>query len=175
MSAVRRRVRFAALLAVCVVCPVWFVSSGSPAAAHTDLVSSDPAGGSRLARAPEVVTLVFTDDLHDWGTAVAVTAPGGVDVTDGPPATDGAVVTQAVTADAPAGAWTVAYRVVGEDGHPVEGTVGFDVVTAAGDAAVPVALVGDVEEPPGPSRALLAALTGLALVIGAAMLLRRRP
>jgi hypothetical protein len=43
---------------------------------------------------------------------------------------DGAVVVQNVARTLPAGAYTIAYRVVSTDGHPVQGEIPFTVVAA---------------------------------------------
>lgn len=124
----------------------------APAWAHDTLISSDPADGAQMDEAPEEIELTFSGDLQDVGTAVQVTDSSGADVTDGDPVLNGPTVAQAVTPPGePAGGtdggteetYTVVWRVVSSDGHPIEGTFTYDVGQGAGatdDAsAVPAA------------------------------------
>ena len=70
--------------------------------------------------------------------AVAVSDAGRQVFDLGAPAVDGKTVTIPWPAQATAGAFTVAYRVVSQDGHPIEGAIGL---TIEGDAASPTASV----------------------------------
>ncbi|MBB3043801.1 copper resistance protein CopC [Nocardioides sp. LMS-CY] len=101
------------------------VLPAAPAAAHAALVSSSPAQGDRLRVLPAEVTFEFNQDMSA-PAYVIVTAPDGSSVTDGDPEVDGAVVRQAVS-EGPEGTYTMAYRVVSEDGHPVTGEIAFTV------------------------------------------------
>jgi methionine-rich copper-binding protein CopC len=97
--------------------------SAVPAAAHDQLLSTDPADGSTLDAAPTAVTLVFSEDVLDISTTVVVTGPAGdmpVQV-----AVDGSTVTATLTGDQPDGAYTVTWRIVSSDGHPVQGAFGY--------------------------------------------------
>jgi len=106
----------------------------APASAHDQLVGTDPADGATLTALPAQITLTFSDAvLPDPGaTAVEVTDPAGAPVADGEATTDGATVTQTLRADAadPNGRYTVAWKVVSSDGHPVSGTFAFTVAGA---------------------------------------------
>lgn len=101
------------------------VLPAAPAAAHAALLSSSPAQGDRLRVLPAEVTFEFNQDMSA-PAYVIVTAPDGSSVTDGDPEVDGAVVRQAVS-EGPEGTYTMAYRVVSEDGHPVTGEIAFTV------------------------------------------------
>ncbi|MFZ5872154.1 MAG: copper resistance CopC family protein [Actinomycetota bacterium] len=101
-----------------------------PAAAHTSLRSTSPSEGDRLTAPPAEVTLVFTDQVLEIGTAVAVTGPAGP-VDAGPPVVDGASVTAGLPAGLPGGDYEVAWRVTAADGHPISGTFAFSVAAAA--------------------------------------------
>jgi copper resistance protein C len=107
-----------------------------PAAAHNSLISSDPKDGARLARTPAQVRLVFLSRLDPASTTVAVTRPDGRTARAGAPRFDGARVMVPLM-QGPAGAYAVRYKVVSEDGHPVEGTVRFTVTTPATATATP--------------------------------------
>ncbi|WP_168212115.1 copper resistance CopC family protein [Actinomadura rubteroloni] len=106
------------------------VAFAAPASAHTRLVSSTPADGASVA-APAQVTLTFSDEIRV--AQVVVKDAGGAQVQDGAAARAGTTVTQKLKAAVPPGAYTVAYRVVGADGHPVTAESPSFVV-AGGDA-----------------------------------------
>lgn len=130
-SGARLAAPVAALAAL--VALVLAVLGAGPAAAHNTLVSSDPADGSAPATAPAQVTLTFNEDAVALGTVVEVRAPDGSVVSSGEPVLTGTSVTQAVTGELPAGAYTVLWRVTSADGHPIEGALTF---TAQGPTTV---------------------------------------
>lgn len=101
------------------------VLGAGPAAAHSALVSSDPADGSTLAAAPAHVTLTFNEPAVTLGTVVQVRAADGRVVSAGDPVLTDASVTQDLTGELPAGAYTVLWRVTSADGHPIEGQLTF--------------------------------------------------
>ncbi|WP_459986446.1 copper resistance CopC family protein [Nocardioides sp. AN3] len=106
-----------------------FTMPAPPAAAHTDLVGSDPAADSTLREAPDQVTLRFNEPMEPQLSKVALTTPDQ-DAAE-LPVTAGSEPTTLV-ADIPGegmagGAWKVAYRVTSADGHPVQGTLSFTV------------------------------------------------
>lgn len=101
------------------------------ALAHATLIGSDPAEGAVVTTAPSVVTLTFDDTLEDFEPTVVVTGPDGQTYQSGEATIDGATVSNAVAPLTAAGAYTIAYRVVSDDGHPVEGEVHFQFAGAA--------------------------------------------
>ncbi|MGN8245067.1 copper resistance CopC family protein [Cellulomonas soli] len=98
----------------------------APATAHDQLLSTSPADGEVLTVAPSQLTLEFSADVLDLSTAVVLTPAGGTP-TDLVTSIDGPTVTAALPADLPSGTYTVAWRVVSADGHPIEGTFGYVV------------------------------------------------
>jgi copper resistance protein C len=115
------------------------VSAGlavAPAAAHTDLASSTPADGQVLTDAPDTVSLTFTEPVQAEFAQVAVTDGAGSTVNAGEPTVDGPLVQQpiSVTAD---GTYTVAYRIVSADGHPVSGQLRFAYSGGASASSAP--------------------------------------
>lgn len=113
-----------------------FAGDGS-AAAHTGLQISTPADGEALTRAPEAISLTFTEAVRPQFSQLAVTGPDGASVTTGAAAFDGPAISQPVSIDAD-GAYVLAYRVVGDDGHPVSGQVTFTVtLPETGTGATP--------------------------------------
>jgi methionine-rich copper-binding protein CopC len=99
-----------------------------PASAHAALVGSDPEDGSTLATAPTSITLRFNENIAQRAS-VAVVAPDGtqLDVSD-VVALDRNVTATVAVADQK-GRYSASFRVVSADGHPVTGTVTYDVTS----------------------------------------------
>jgi methionine-rich copper-binding protein CopC len=170
------RLRGGALL-VLVGAVLTLVVGAVPASAHDALVSTDPADGSRVGPTPSAVVLTFDQPAVAMGTQILVTGPTG-QVQTGPARLVDSTVTQAVAGGAPAGAYTVAWRVTSADGHPVSGTFSF-TSTRAGTGTAPTVDASPSAAPatdrPGLPGAATAALVVLALVvIGVVVVLVRR-
>ncbi|GIH25602.1 copper resistance protein [Acrocarpospora phusangensis] len=121
-----------------------------PAYAHTSLLTSDPLRGAQV-EALRKVTLEFTESVRF--PVVIVTGPGGLRYEDGKPQVRGPKVLQDVGPQLPGGAYTIAYRVVSRDGHPVEGEIPFRLTppaTPGGPSAAPVAAAPSAEAEPSP-------------------------
>lgn len=103
------------------------LAASAPAVAHDALVSSDPPDGAVLAVAPTQVVLVFSDAQAEIGAEVVVTGADGQAWSDGVAQVAGTTVTQPLAGAMPNGAYTVTWRSVAGDGHPVTGTLGFTV------------------------------------------------
>jgi copper resistance protein C len=101
-----------------------FCLGGTPALAHASLEGSAPEQGAVFPAAPKSVRLTFSEDLG--GGSLAVTA-AGQSVTAGAARVEGSDLVVDVATGAPSGVWTVAYRVVSADGHPVTGQFAFTV------------------------------------------------
>lgn len=108
----------------------------SPALAHSDLVSSSPAEGQALDAAPAQVELTFNEEISDAGLQVVAQGPQGP-VSLGTPQLAGPKVTVPWPQTAPAGSYTVSYRVVSADGHPIDGSLPFSYGGAAAATAPP--------------------------------------
>ena len=102
------------------------------AAAHDELLSTDPPGGATVDELPEQITLTFSAKVVTelGGNDVQVTDASGAALADGDPVITDNVVTQPLTAGG-TGAISVAWRVVSEDGHPVSGQFSFTVADRA--------------------------------------------
>lgn len=122
------------LLALVVAAFAAVLLGALPAAAHTELASSDPADGAQLDAVPDTITLTFGEDLQ------GPTAKVGVLIGDNNPIqVDAPVSGPTVTIDtksgpladviakSSAGKWAIGYQVVGQDGHPIDGTLTFTV------------------------------------------------
>lgn len=170
------RSRLRQLAAVVGAAVVLSVLVAAPAAAHTSLVGVDPVDGSTVPATPAAVVLTFTDPAVALGTQVVVTGPQGK-VSAGPARLVDRTVRQELLADAPAGRYTVAWRVTSQDGHPITGEFSFTSTGVGGGTATPdPAPSADATAGAGVSAwgwAVLAAVV-LAGVGGAVVLTRRR-
>ncbi len=120
--------------------------AAAPASAHTRLLSSDPADGSSRDDAPTRVSLLFNESIEAGFATVTVVGPDGNPYQTGPVSTSGGEVAVGVSPLGPAGVYQVGYRVVSDDGHPVQGAVSFTLTTPGPGAAPPAA-------PPTPAAA----------------------
>ncbi len=118
----------------------------APALAHTALKSSDPKKNARVEMIGKV-TLEFTESVRF--PAVLVRGADGKRYESGRPEVDGATVTQGVADSVPPGAYTIAWRVVSDDGHPVEGEIPFTVVAPKAPAAAATASASPATGTPG--------------------------
>jgi LPXTG-motif cell wall-anchored protein len=149
------------------------VLSSGPAAAHNQLASSDPADGAALDRTPEAVLLTFTEPAVSLGTEVVVTGPDGA-AADGPPQLVDATVRQPLLEGAPAGTYTVDWRVTSTDGHPIAGRLSFtSAAPGTGTYTGPAQSPAPVETG-SPAWAWLALTAGLLAAAGALAVRRRR-
>jgi len=131
---------------VLVLILVGAVAVGGTASAHTGLSSSDPADGAELTAPPASVTLVFDAPMVNIGATVMITGPDGQQYPTGTPVVDSTDVRTDVPALGPAGQYTVTYRVVSGDGHPVEGQIRFQLDTPLPATSAPA----DIDTQPVP-------------------------
>ena len=103
------------------------------ASAHDELSSSTPEPGATLETVPEAIELAFTNVPATIGSEIQVLDETGEDWAEGDVSITDAVATQALREGAPAGTYTVNWRVVSSDSHPIEGTFEF---TASDGSAV---------------------------------------
>ena len=98
--------------------------------AHTTLISSDPKAESVVRNLPEKVTLTFDQPLMTFGNKnpniVVVKDPMGMLVTTKVSMVNGAILTNVLNPPMLAkGIYSVTFRVVSQDGHPVQGGFTF--------------------------------------------------
>ncbi|MEU4573920.1 copper resistance protein CopC [Nonomuraea sp. ATR24] len=116
----------AALTAI--LAALFVLATAAPAQAHDTLKSSDPAKGATVKSVDEV-TLEFSNKVRM--PFVIVRGPGDAQHQAGDPESDGPVVKQRLKGELPDGKYTIAYRVVSSDGHPIEGEIPFTVKGAS--------------------------------------------
>jgi copper transport protein len=130
------------------------VATASAAAAHAELVTSDPAPGAALPAGapPAAVTLEFTEAVSIPNDAVVLYDAAGDEVGGVGAAEAGGAATR-VRAGLPSlddGAYVVAWRVVSSDSHPITGAFTFTVgEAAAADPSVVAGLRGGADRTVG--------------------------
>ena len=149
----------------------------APAQAHDALESSNPANGSTVSTVPATIELTFDHTPIAINSIIRVEDATGTDQAEGPVQIIDNQVSQAVKPGAPQGKYTVVWRVVSSDGHPIEGTFGF---TAGGPntEAAPAPTAAATSTGSGlPGQLLVVGLVAAAVVVGlvaAGMVIRRR-
>jgi LPXTG-motif cell wall-anchored protein len=113
------------------------------ALAHAELVSSDPAAGTKLTKAPAKVTLIFSEEIDDQGSSFTVTdakkatvGTGKLDLND----LDHKTLTGTLNAGLGDGVYTVAWDVLTSDDEAEESgtfTFGVNADPGAQPTAVP--------------------------------------
>lgn len=104
----------------------------APADAHARLEASSPTDGSTLTATPPEIMLRFNEPIKDGLNEVSVTT-GSTDVADGEIQVEGQSAYQPIRLDMKPGKYTVKYKVVSADGHPVSGTFSFTYDPPEGD------------------------------------------
>jgi methionine-rich copper-binding protein CopC len=117
------RVAAALLAAVFAVTGGLAALGAVPASAHAHLVRAVPGDGATVTTAPARVRLVFDENVRT-PAALVVTGPSGTRVEHGPVQVLDNTASVRVDVMA-AGRYTVAFRVVSADGHPVSAQTSF--------------------------------------------------
>jgi len=116
--------------------------SAAPASAHDVAESTSPANGATVAEVPASVSITFNNRPLAIGSGVTVTV-GGENWADGPVEIIDSQAVQKLRPGAPAGEYTVTWRVVSSDSHPIEGSFKFTATagstTAGSGSAAPSA------------------------------------
>lgn len=105
---------------------------GQAAHAHDQLVGSNPEEGAELDTQPEWLELTFSGEIQDVGTEIQVVNDSGDDISAGEVTVDGTKVSSALPDDLTPGDYTVQWRVVSSDGHPISGEFDFTLTDAVG-------------------------------------------
>ncbi|MDA3629033.1 copper resistance protein CopC [Saccharopolyspora sp. WRP15-2] len=115
------------LIAVAALAMAALFGGAGTALAHNVLVDSDPKEGAQLSVGPQQVRLTFDQPVRagEGYNTVNVVGPDGTYWTDGQVKVEGNSVTMPVRELGPAGTYTIGYRILSNDGHPVPGKVTF--------------------------------------------------
>ncbi|TYP87584.1 CopD family protein [Blastococcus xanthinilyticus] len=155
-----------AVLAALVAVPVLVLGTAGPARAHATLIGTAPAEGAVLTAAPDRAVFTFDEPV--------VEVPGGVQVFDArgraiesSAAVGGAELLVTLPGSVGEGTLVVVWRVVSEDGHPLNGSLSFSVGAASTDIArPPAAAAGAAQAPPALSLVRWGGYAGLFLATG---------
>jgi copper transport protein len=149
-----------------------------PASAHAALIRTDPADGSVVQTAPQRVVLTFSEGVLLSNDSLRVLDPHGTNVATGTPghaagADSGSTATIALRPGLGKGTYTVAWRAVSQDSHPVAGAFTFSVGAAS---RTTVDLSGVAAAGGGAAAALYGigrylAYAGFALLVGGSVFL----
>jgi len=146
-TAIRRSARMSLVAIVVALTGLVGLASAAPAEAHSALESSDPTDGQTITTPIDRVGLTFSEAPLtglDAGLRIEVRDAAGTDQATGDVTVDGTTMSR--TVDLQDGAYTVLWRYVSPDGHPVTGELGFTVALPAptpgpgpSDSATPTA------------------------------------
>ena len=114
------------LVTACAAVCACLILGAAPVSAHAALIGTDPSDGARLDKAPTTVTLEFSEDVAT-PAYVVITAPDGSRVKTGSVNVLDKTVTATMAPVDIKGTYSMSYRVVSADGHPVEGSTTFDL------------------------------------------------
>ncbi|MFG1817105.1 copper resistance protein CopC [Kribbella sp. NPDC049174] len=126
------------ILAVLAITAALTVAPAGAASAHTKLTASTPANGARLSSSPSAVSFTFDQSLQPvqgWD-AVLVSGPDGFRHAAQSVRVDGNTVHASCDRLGKAGTYTVSYRVISGDGHPITGHI--TVTLASADTGSPM-------------------------------------
>jgi methionine-rich copper-binding protein CopC len=148
-----------------------------PATAHASLVRALPADGSTVTTVPARVTLTFDETVRS-PAVIVVTGPDGRRVSTGRAEVVDNTASSAVRIET-AGGYTVAFRVVSADGHPVAERTSFRFAggnaSSSASSSEPTGAAAVVDDPATQRRTrLLGSIAGVALLGGLALLLLAR-
>lgn len=120
------------------------------AAAHSNSVETKPEQGANLETLPAEASVTFNEPPQT--ASVVLKSPDGT-VHKLKTTVAGSTITVQLPADGPRGAYTLSYRVVSADGHPVSGSVRFTVTTGPTAATPTKAPTKAPTEPPAQTTA----------------------
>lgn len=124
MNSVRRlTAKASALLAAAMLA---LVMTAIPAWAHATLTSSSPSNGAVVPTLPSAVVLTFDEPVRPVAGAIKVLNPDGQSV-GGAVTADGPKVVIALPRMNVQGTYTLTWRVIAADSHPVGGAVNFSL------------------------------------------------
>ncbi|MFF7561431.1 copper resistance CopC/CopD family protein [Streptomyces pseudovenezuelae] len=112
------------LLAACGL----LLTTAGPASAHAALTGSDPQQGVVVDKAPDQVSLTFSEKVALSNDSLRVLDPKGKAVQQGKPSeVSGTTYAVKLHSGLPDGTYTVTYQVVSADSHPVAGAFTFSI------------------------------------------------
>jgi copper resistance protein C len=126
-------------LVVLALAAVGLVLGTGTALAHDVLVGSNPANGARLDTGPSTVTLSYNLPVQNLSSTLTVIGPDGLHYESGRSVVNGNTLSAPVGPLGPAGTYTVGYRIISDDGHPVSGETTFTLTKPGTGHGLPAA------------------------------------
>lgn len=119
-------------MAACAALFAVVLATAAPASAHAALIRTDPADGSVVQTAPQQAVLTFSEGVLLSADSLRVLDPSGTNVATGAPGhaagkDSGSTATVALRTGLGNGTYTVAWKAVSQDSHPVAGAFTFSV------------------------------------------------
>ncbi|WP_396641562.1 copper resistance protein CopC [Microbacterium sp.] len=135
------------LVALC----AFFIAAPSAAFAHDELIGSTPDDGEIIETGPSEIDLRFSANPleGDGATEVLVIDPSGAEVQQGDPILDRNGVIQELSGADERGTYTVVWRIVSSDGHPISGELTFSVGETSVPADIPTTTDADAGDATG--------------------------
>ena len=116
---------------------MFLIVTAAPAWAHATLSASSPADGVVLGALPPAATLTFDEPVRPVTGDIEVLDPNGRNV-GGAVTAYGAKVTVGLPREGAPGTYTLTWRVISADSHPVGGAISFSLGHPSRAAAAPV-------------------------------------
>jgi len=143
--------------------------------AHVEIVSSFPERFANVNPIPTQVWIQFSGELQTLdGEAVnslEVIDSTGIAVNFEDPVIEGAKIMTKISGQSAPGAFTVKYRVVGDDGHVIEGDYTFN---ASPDYAEAVPTSNSVDEKSSPLSSAGIVMVAVIGLLGIGLLIKRK-
>lgn len=165
---------------ILILCAALLISSPVNAFAHGEITQATPAADSTVIAVPSEVSIEFDGKLQTLGNesinSLTVTDEQGQVISDPVSVVEGTKISNRLQLTDVTGLVSVHYRVVSEDGHPVEGDYSFTIgqtptLTSAGSEETAEEANGISEESGGN---LLINGLGALILLGALVLIVRR-
>jgi copper transport protein len=162
------------LLAVPAIAAIVLVATASAASAHAVLEGTNPGPNTNVATSPKVITLRFSEHVDARSDAIRL-FDGNLNQLDVGPTKHIAGKGNEITATmskVPKGLYTVAWRAISADSHPVQGAFTFGVQTSAtGAAATKLAQQAQATETSDQTVGVLLGVMRFGVFAGLALLL----
>lgn len=114
--------------------------------AHSKLESSTPAADAKITESVKEVNLSFNENIDENLSTLKVKNAQGEEVEVSEVKVNQNTMAGTLAGPLPSGSYTVEWKIVGGDGHPVDGTYAFEVDAPEGEAAPETS--ADTEETP---------------------------
>lgn len=103
--------------------------------AHSKLESSTPAADAKITESVKEVNLSFNENIDENLSTLKVKNAQGEEVEVSEVKVNQNTMAGTLAGPLPSGSYTVEWKIVGGDGHPVDGTYAFEVDAPEGEAA----------------------------------------